>query len=343
MMWTCIQYFGGALLGWSVGAKDSANVFGTAVSSRMVRYRLAIVLTALFVIIGGITQGQAGIKTLSEGLKSKAETTIVSSSPEEQKNAQKISTEKAVQTAMITSFAAALTITILTIMKIPAATAQAVIGAIIGVGIMKNNLNITGLSKIIICWILTPFGAVFFTILFYWIFRYILKKWNPSVLVYDPVITFLLIICGCYGAYALGANNAANVAAVFVGAGMLTVNEAAIFGSIAIAAGVLTYSKPVMLTVGQGIVKLTSFTAFICVLSHAVTIHIFAIIGVPVSSSQAIVGAILGVSIIKGAHTVNYKTLRHIFAGWLSTPVIAAVFAAIGYFIANLQYIGSVY
>lgn len=330
-----IQYIGGAFLGWSLGANDSANVFGTAVSSRMVSYRLAIVLTAFFVILGAMLQGQAGIKTLSEDLRHKRVEGIQKTPVDGIK-----SSRTAVRVAMIASFAAAFTVTIMTILKIPVSTSQAVVGAIIGIGLMQRNVNFAGLGKVVICWIGTPIGGALFTIIFYWLFRIILKKWNPSVFTYDPVMAILLIICGCYGAYALGANNVANVSAVFVGAGLMSVNDAALFGSIAIAVGALTYSKPVMMTVGKGVVKLNAFTAFICVLSHAVTVHIYAMVGVPVSTSQAIVGALLGIGIIKGAHTINYKTLAHISCGWLATPFIAGIFSAIGMFLSNFHYKG---
>lgn len=337
-MWTWIQYSGGLLLGWGLGANDSANVFGTAVSSRMVRYSLAVVLTALFVILGAVMQGQAGIETLSKDLTGNNVSSSVKI--ELSQNGSKNPIDKAAQTAMIASFSAALAIMVLTIMKLPVSTSQAVVGAIIGVGFMRHDVNFSGLGKVVACWIGTPVGAILFTVIFYWLFKKILEKWNPSVFVYDPLMSMLLIVCGCYGAYALGANNVANVSAVFVSGGMLSVKQAAVFGAFTIAAGVLTFSKPVMMTVGKGIIKLNSFTAFICVLSQAVTVHIYAMVGVPVSTSQAVVGAVLGIGLIKGVHTVNYKMLLGISAGWIATPVVAALFAAIGYFISNLRYTG---
>ena len=149
-----------------------------------------------------------------------------------------------------------------------------------------------------------------FTIIFYFLFRKIFNIWKPSLLHYDFVVRILLILAGCYGAYALGANSAANVTAVFVTSGTLTVSQASWFGGIAIAFGVITYSKPVMATVGCDIVKLDAFMAFITVLSLSVTVYIYALIGVPVSTTQAIVGAVLGISLIKGVQTVNFNTLR---------------------------------
>lgn len=330
-----IQYLGGAFLGWGLGANDSANVFGTAVSSRMVSYKLAIILTAVFVVAGAILQGQAGIRTLSGDLRKHEVTSVVGKTQEE----VVLMRAKATQTAMVISFGTAFTVILMTVLKIPVSTSQAVVGGIIGVGLLHGGLNMDGLGKVVVCWIGTPLGGIFFTVVFYHLFKKVLDYWKPSIFVYDPLMSLLLIVCGCYGAYALGANNVANVAAVFVGDGMLTVEEAAVFGALAIAAGVLTYSKPVMMTIGTGIVKLNSFTAFICVLSEAVTVHIYAMVGVPVSTSQAIIGAVMGVGFIKGVHTINYKTLAHVSLGWLATPFIAAAMSALGYFISNLKYI----
>ena len=56
---------GGVYLGWSLGANDAANVFGTAVSSRMVRYPIAVALCALFIIAGAALEGRAGMATIA--------------------------------------------------------------------------------------------------------------------------------------------------------------------------------------------------------------------------------------------------------------------------------------
>ncbi len=337
-----IQYLGGSFLGWSLGANDSANVFGTAVTSKMVSYRLAIFLTAIFVILGAVLQGEAGIIRYSEGLNKKSQTIISETnlSKEEQTKIAKTKKNKAIRLAVMISFAAAFTVTVMTILKIPVSTSQAAVGAIIGVGLLENNVDWGGLNKVIACWIGTPIGGALFTFILYFLFRKIFRKLKLPVFVYDPVISILLIVCGCYGAYALGANNVANVSGVFVGAGMMTIEQGTIFGGITIAIGALTYSKPVMMTVGKGIVKLDAFTAFICVLSHAITVHIFAIVGVPVSTSQAIVGAILGIGIIQGVHIINYKILLKVSAGWIATPFIAGALSALIYFIMHLEFVG---
>lgn len=323
-----IQYLGSAFLGWSLGANDSANVFGTAVSSRMVSFRLAVWLTAAFVIVGALCQGGAGVRTLSQELRR----------PRQELQTPAART-RAVKNALVISLSAALTVTLMTLKRLPVSTSQAVVGAIVGVGSMQGNVRLAGLGKVVLCWIGTPVGGFLVGILLYLVLKRLLRWWRPSVFAYDPVMALLLILCGCYGAYALGANNVANVSAMFVAEDLMSVRQAVVFGAVTIAAGALTYAKPVMMTVGRGIVRLDAFTALVCVAAHAVTVHFYAMVGVPVSTSQAIVGAVLGVGFLKGTQTINFRELRRICFGWFLTPLAAALLAALGHVVSNLRYL----
>ena len=80
-----------------------------------------------------------------------------------------------------------------------------------------------------------------------------------------------------------------------------------------------------MMTVGKGITPLDEYAALIAVVSAAITVEIFTQVGVPVSTSQAIVGGVVGVGLIKGAKTVNKRKLIEIGIGWISTPISAGV------------------
>jgi PiT family inorganic phosphate transporter len=86
-----------------------------------------------------------------------------------------------------------------------------------------------------------------------------------------------------------------------------------------------------MITVGKKLVRLDPFSAFIAVFSMALVVHTFAIVGVPVSTSQAIIGSVLGVGILKGVQTIRIRTLVLILFGWLGTPSIALVIAYLFY------------
>lgn len=322
-MW---QISGGVFLGWSLGANDAANVFGTAVSSKMIRYSTAVILCSLFVVLGAWMNGSEGLTTYSSFMKHN------------------------LQSAFIVSCAAACTITFMTVLKLPTSTSHAVVGSMIGIGLsrfvsaavsgtsisLSEIADVSILGKIVLCWVLTPIGAAVASIFFYNVIGWIFNRWNPGLIMRDITLRFLLVAAGAYGAYALGANNVANVTGPFLGKGMLSLNLAILIGSLSIVLGIVTFSKNVMMTVGKNIVPLDAFTAFIAILSEAVTVHIFALIGVPVSTSQAIVGAVIGIGFIKGMRVINGKELFYIGIGWLCTPIISCLLAWGMAFICNL-------
>ncbi len=306
---------GGIFLGWSLGANDASNVFGTAVASKMLKFRTAALLASVFVILGALISGQAGIDTL-RGL-----------------------TRIDLEQAIISSVAAAIVVTFMTILRLPVSTSQSVVGGIIGIGIINKQVNLGGLGKVMICWIGTPIGAMVLALFLYRLLGLIYNRLNLNMFKSDILLRLCLIITGSYGAYALGANNVANVTAVFVGAGLLNVFSAAMIGGASIALGILTFSRPVMETVGEKLVKLDPFSALVVVLSLSVTMHIYTLVGVPVSSSQAVIGGVVGVGIIKGVNTVNAKTLLHILLAWFLTPIVSCLLALSIYFAVHLQYI----
>ncbi len=160
-----------------------------------------------------------------------------------------------------------------------------------------------------------------------------------------------LVLIGAFGSYSLGANNIANVVGVFIPAAAfeplqlmgITLSGAQqlfFLGSVAIALGIFTFSQRTMKTVGGKLFKLTPESALIVVLSHSLVLFVFssaelsafvvrlglpAIPLVPVSSSQAIVGAIIGLGLMRGGYGINFKVLLEIGLGWLATPVISGV------------------
>ena len=306
---------GGIYLGWSLGANDAANVFGTAVTSKMINFLTAALICAGFVVLGATLEGQAGIETISN------------------------LSAQSLFTATITAVGAAVSITVMTLLRIPSSTSQAVVGSIIGVGLFGSQVEFTGLGKIVLCWVGTPIGGLIIAIILYKTLGRLLNRWHPSIYVRDSVLRIGLIVAGAYGAYALGANNVANVTGVYVGAGLLSVQSAVLIGGLSIGFGVLTYSKPVMSTVGKSIVRLDAFSAFVVVLAEAITVHAYSWVGVPVSTSQAVVGAVIGVGLIKQATAVKGSVVLRIVLGWLATPIFAGLITAAIYFVAHLQYV----
>ena len=233
---------GGVYLGWALGANDAANCFGTAVGSGVISFRRASVLCALAVLAGAALQGQAGIHTLS-GL-----------------------TEQTMTTLIIVSVSAAITITIMTMFGLPISTSQAVVGAISGIGIATHNLSTSGLAKVVISWIATPFGSMFFAVLFFTVLRSVSRHVRMGILTRDKLLWTGLVVVGIYGSYALGANNVANATGIYSGV-IPGLNDfhLAVIGGGAIGLGVITFSRRVMESVGKRLMRLDAFTAFIAV------------------------------------------------------------------------------
>jgi PiT family inorganic phosphate transporter len=229
--------------------------------------------------------------------------------------------------ALKISFSAAVAVAFMTVIGLPASTSQAIIGSLVGASLATGMAppEWSKLGKILICWVFTPIGAALFSFILYHVFAKFFNRFVKSDITFDATIKWLLIITGCYGSYTLGANNVANATGVYYNSGVLDVNQACSIGGVSIAFGVITYSYRVMQTVGEKITNLGPLGAYIAVLANAVTIHLFTQIGVPVSSSQAVVGAVVGIGMVKGGNTISRKILLEIFLGWTSTPLLSGV------------------
>ena len=299
-MWELV---GGVLIGWGLGSNDSANLFGTGVAAKIIKYKTAIILISIFVVIGALTEGYKNMDTIG--------------------GMSKMSN----MGAFIAAFSAGLCVATFSYLSLPISTSQAIMGSILGIGMISGIPDLTRLYKIVTCWVLTPIAALIFSFIFYTLFGNLFKKVLMDLQRRSLFIKVSLIFAGCYGAYSLGANNVANVTGVYVGSGLLTPFQAGLIGSLSIASGVLTYSRKVMNTVGKKIVELDGFSAFVSEFSAAVTVHLFTQVGVPVSTSQAIVGGVTGVGLKKGAKTVSKRTLIEIAIGWASTPLASGLIA----------------
>jgi len=343
-----IFLLGGLFLGWSLGANDAANVFGTAVGTRMVRFKTAAIVCSLFIILGAVISGSGTTETLG-----------------------KLGAINALPGAFAACVAAGLSVYIMTKFGLPVSTTQAIVGAIVGWNLYTgSSTNIKVLLTILSTWILCPIIAALIAMLFFILTKKLLKKTTWHILRLDAYTRTALLIAGAFGAYSLGANNIANVMGVFVpiapfadiqlGSFLTFSSKEQLFllGGIAIAVGVFTYSKKVMFTVGNDLLKLSPVAAFIVVIAHSIVLFLFASQGishflnsihlpaiplVPVSSSQAIVGAVIGIGILKGGKEVQWNIAGKITIGWFLLPVIAALISFVVLFVLQNIFNQTVY
>ena len=329
----------GLFLGWSLGANDAANIFGTAVGTKMIRFKTAAITASIFVILGAVIQGAGASNTLGQ-----------------------LGSISTLAAAFTVALSAALTVYWMTRLKLPVSTSQSIVGAIIGWNFYTNNpTDLHTLTKIVTTWISGPILGGISAVLLFMLVKRISKKTKLHLLYRDSFIRYGLLFVGAFGAYSLGANNIANVMGVFTGAVDLPVidlgfiqfdstQQLFFIGGIAIAIGIFTYSRHVMATVGNALMPLTSEAAIVVVLSQALVLFIFSSQGlsdafqsiglpaiplVPVSSSQIIIGSIIGIGLYKGGKEIKYNILGSISLGWVATPLIAGILAFFMLFFVN--------
>ena len=290
-------------MGWALGSNDAANIFGLAVSTKILRFWTAAIIASVFVMVGAVISGQAGFETY--GAIAKQDLT----------------------SAFLITFAAALTVTVMTQLALPVSTSQATVGAILGMGMLTSEVHWGIMIKVGLSWILTPVGGALSSYLLYLVLGRSLERWLSRYINYDRILKIGFLLVGAYSAFSLGANNVANVTGVYVKAGFFNPRIGSLVGSAAIAFGILSYSRKVIHTVGEKLVTLNPFAAFIALLGEALTLNVFALIGVPVSASQAIVGAVLGIGILKGVKTIDLRNVRNIGLAWVLTPAVSGIVA----------------
>ncbi len=338
----------GLFLGWSLGANDAANIFGTAVGTKMIKFKTAALICSIFIIIGAVVSGAGASHTLD-----------------------KLGSVNQLAGAFTVALAAALTVMWMTKAGLPVSTSQAIVGAIIGWNFFSQTAtNMSSLSKIVGSWVFSPILSAIFAFLLFHLTKKIVERSKIHLLHLDLYTRIGLLIVGAFGSYSLGANNIGNVMGVFINSSpfnditfagsfhLSSIQQLFLVGGIAIAFGVFTYSKKVIMTVGSGIFKLSPVTALVVVLANSMTLFLFASQGlhnlltslhlptfplVPVSSSQAVVGAVMGISLAKGGRNINFQKLGQISLGWVATPIASAILAYIALFFMQNVFMQSVF
>lgn len=332
----------GLFLGWSLGANHAVNLFGTAVVSKMIRFRTAALISGIFVILGAVISGAGTTKTLND-----------------------LGAINAIAGSFSVALAVGISVTLMTRAKLPVSTTQAVIGGIIGWNIFTGSpTDYNSLSKILFSWVASPVIAAIFGFLIFKLIKKTVLKWKIHLLRLDNYTRIGLIIVGALTSYSLGANNIANVMGMFVSAPLFkdlnigniitisSVHQLFLLGGIAIAIGIFTYGNHVMETVGTDLYKISPITGFVIVFAQFIVLFLFtsqslesfllknnlpAFPLVPIPITQAFIGAVVGVGVAKDASSINYKVLGRIGIGWVVAPVTAGLITFISlFFIQNV-------
>ena len=163
----------------------------------------------------------------------------------------------------------------------------------------------------------------------------------------EKVFAVLMIFTACAMAFAHGSNDVANavgplaaIVDVIQSSGAAAIDAQStvpgwvlLLGAIGIVVGLATYGYKVIATIGKEITELTPSRGFAAELATATTVVGASAIGLPVSTTHTLVGAVLGVGLARGIGALNLGVIGKIFMSWLVTLPIGAVLSIIFFFI----------
>ncbi|TIH10699.1 inorganic phosphate transporter [Pseudomonas leptonychotis] len=162
----------------------------------------------------------------------------------------------------------------------------------------------------------------------------------------EKVFAVLMIFTACSMAFAHGSNDVANavgpLAAIVgviqsggeaVGAKTALPAWVLLLGAIGIVIGLATYGYKVIATIGKQITELTPSRGFAAELATATTVVGASAIGLPVSTTHTLVGAVLGVGLARGIGALNLGVIGRIFMSWLITLPVGAALSIIFFYV----------
>ncbi|MDX1525552.1 MAG: inorganic phosphate transporter [Pseudidiomarina maritima] len=166
----------------------------------------------------------------------------------------------------------------------------------------------------------------------------------------EKVFALLMVVTACAMAFAHGSNDVANaigpVAAVvsIVSSGGEISSKAALawwvlpVGAVGIVLGLAMLGRRVIATIGKGITHLTPSRGFAAELAAATTVVIASGTGLPISTTQTLVGAVLGVGMARGIAALNLGVVRNIVVSWVVTLPAGAIMSIIFFYIIKAAF-----
>jgi inorganic phosphate transporter, PiT family len=364
-------------LAWNLGANDVANAMGTAVGSKAITLRQALIIAGVLEFLGAVLFGQAVTENLALGI---VDPGYFSAQP-----------ETLVLAMLAVLLATGLWMNLATWFGLPVSSSHAAVGGMVGVGLVAIGpaaIDWHNLGGITLTWLLTPLLSGLLAGIGYVGLRLMtnarLPEWIPwlsallvglfSVIVLPTIVSdrrtslgiaglasigltlFLLsqwsekpepealfgrlqVLTAGFVAFAHGSNDVGNAIAPLVtilniqSTGQVPTENLVIplwvlaIGGAGIVGGLLVWGEKVMTTIGT-LIPLQPSAGFAAELATVVMILGASRLGLPVSTSHALVGAVVGVGVAQGVK-IETDVLKSIGLTWVATVPLAAGLAAL--------------
>jgi len=290
------------------GFNDSANSVATVIGTRVLKPLHAVALSAAANFIGPFVFGVAVATTIAKGIVSPDEITVY---------------------MIIGGLAGAIAWSSLcTYFGLPISNSHSLIGGIMGAGIIGlgfEQLVYGGLTKVFAGIIIAPIGGIIFGMVLVGIIIAVFAKRKPAVV--NRTFGRLSIISSAWLALTHGANDGQKTMGIIV----LILFSADLISEIhmplwvifaaASAMGLGTFfgGYKVIKTLGLKITRLKPYQGFAAQTGGGVMLAIFALLGIPASTTHAITGTIMGAGAARRKRAVRWKVSRQIIFSWVIT------------------------
>lgn len=307
------------------GFNDSANSVATVIGTRVLTPLQAVSLSAAANFVGPFVFGVAVATTIAKGIVSPDDITVY---------------------MIIGGLAGAITwSTICTVLGLPISNSHALIGGIMGAGIIGlgfEKLVLDGLTKVLAGIVIAPIGGLIFGLLITTLIITIFATRRPAQV--NKTFGKLQIISSAWFALTHGANDGQKTMGIIVlilfAAGIIPELEMPLWvifaAATAIGLGTFFGGYKVIKTLGMRVTRLKPYQGFAAETGGGVMLAIFATLGIPASTTHVITGNIMGAGAARRKFAVRWKVGRQIVFAWLITIPGAAGFAIAFTYIIHL-------
>lgn len=287
------------LIAFSIGTNDTSNAFGICIGCRVVSFRKATFLLFAFVIVGVLLQGDKVMRTVGKEI-----------------------TEVNVEISAISMAIAAIVIVFSNFRGLPVSSHQVIIGSLTGTAIAFGaQVSAETLFKIVLSWITSPIVAGILAVAIFFLLENFLRGF--SLLQVNRALKVFLLCSAIIVAYNTGANELATAMAPVVHLRAFEPSIFAILGAFFLWFGAYVLSKRVIEVVCKGITALDPKSGLSAHLGAGIAVLSFTTLGMPVSTTYAMIGGIACVGFTKGVKAVRTETLKKIAVNWVLAPLLS--------------------
>jgi PiT family inorganic phosphate transporter len=307
------------------GFHDAANSIATVVSTRVLSPGQAVVWAAFFNFAAAFTFGTAVAKTMGKGM---VDLSVVTTG------------------VIFAGLVGAIVWDLLTWWwALPTSSSHALIGGYAGAAIVKAGFGailLSGWTKTLIFIVVAPFLGLALGWLLMSVILLLVRRWTPARV--NTVFRRLQLVSAALYSLGHGSNDAQKtmgiIAGVLVTAGYLTTFTipawVVLAACAAIALGTLSGGWRIVHTMGSRVTRLQPIGGFAAETSGAITLFMASSLGIPVSTTHTITGAIIGVGATRRLSAVRWGVAGRIVWAWLLTIPCSAAVAAFTYWIVSL-------